>query len=272
MAVNQETVQGTQAELAAALISPVPRIDLPLEVVANVVPRSGEQVIQTGLHVGYNYLTLPDATAPDQTVSYEVLAWVFAAGRDEPVGIVKRTLTYDLAQDPQARARLKAEGLVLINQFTQLAPGNYQIRAVVREKKTGYVGSAYQFFEVPDTKNAKVVSLSSLVLTPAGQAGFSGHNSFKRASEVDVRFLIYNLPKTPEGIVQRVKLMDAQGKVLLDSELALAHAADAADPTVTPQGMRIKVPAARGRYALLVNLRDPKGKIEVERRADLVVD
>jgi hypothetical protein len=73
LAVNQETVGGTSTELAAALTSPIPRFDMPLEVVANVFPKGSEQIIIPGLHVGRNYLTLPEPTASDQTSAYEVL-------------------------------------------------------------------------------------------------------------------------------------------------------------------------------------------------------
>ena len=222
LAANPETIRGTNAELIEALIkSPVPLMDLPLELVANVVPVANEQVTITGLHVGRNYLTLPAPTAADQTAAYDIETYVFSAGRDTPVGGVKRTVTYDLT-NPEQRQKLKKEGAVLlVKEYTQLPPGIYQVRAVVREKTTGLLGSAYQFFVVPDAKDNKTVSMSSIVLTPAGQPAFSGANSFKPGSDVDMRFVIYNMPKDIAGLTQRVKLMPARGdKPLFDLELA----------------------------------------------------
>lgn len=268
LAVNQETVRGTDTELAAALISPVPRLDLPLEVVVNVLPKGAEQVLNAGLHVGRNYLTLPAATATDKKAIYEVVAWVFAAGRDQPVYVIDRAITYDLTV-AQAQQKLKTEGVLYVDPITPLPPGLYQMRAVIREKTTGAIGSSYQFFEVPDTRNSKVVSLSSLLLTATGQDKFNGYYSFKAASEMDLRYVIYNLPKETTGLVQRVKLTDAQGRVLMDSELPLAAGVGQAQ---SPQGTRLNVPKARGRYALVVSLRDAKGKIDIERRADFVVE
>lgn len=271
-AINQETVSGTKTELYAALGSPVPRRELPLEVVANVVPRGEEQVVITGLHIGRNYLTLPAATAAEQTAAYEIMTYVFAAGRDQPVGGVERTVTYDLKL-PEERQKLKTEGAVLlVKEYTQLPPGAYQLRAVVREKATGMLGTSYEFFEIPNLKERKTVSASSLILTPAGQAAFNGRNSFKPGSEVDVRYLLYNLPKEMAGLVQRLKFTDAQGKALFDSELAIAPPAVPADRTQAPQATRFNLPLARGSYALIYTLKDPKGKIDVERRADLVVE
>ncbi|HSP63979.1 MAG TPA: VWA domain-containing protein, partial [Pyrinomonadaceae bacterium] len=272
LAVNQETVGGTITELAAALISPIPRSDLPLEVVANVVPSGSEQVIIPGLHIGRNYLTLPGPTSADQTAVYEIVAWVFAAGRDQAAGVIKRTLTFDLAKDPDARAKLKANGLVFVPaQPLTLPAGAYQLRAVVREKSTGLVGTGYQFFEVPDVGNTKIVSMSSVLLTQAGQTGFNGTNSFKGGTEMDVRFVIYNPPRDIPGLEQRITLLDGQGRTLMFAPLPL-NGPGSGPPAQALQATRITVPIGRGRYAVMVTLQGAKGKIDVERRADFVVE
>ncbi len=275
LAANPETIRGTEAELVQALKSPVAVTALPVDLVANVVPKAatGEQTTQIGLHVGRNYLSLPAATAPDQTATYDILAYVFAAGRDTPVAEFasgNSTLTYDFAKNPDLRQKIKKEGLIVVNEF-KLNPGIYQVRAVVREKSTGTTGSAYQFFEVPDPKDKKTVSMSSILMSATGQTGFSGANSFKPGSDVDVRFLIYNLPKEVTGLVQRVKLMDATGKAWLDSELPLAPPAGS-DRAKVVQGTSFNLPTMRGRYALVVTLKDAKGKVDVERRTDFLID
>ncbi|MBC7910516.1 MAG: VWA domain-containing protein [Pyrinomonadaceae bacterium] len=275
LAANPETIRGTGAELKEALSSPVPVIGLPLELVANVVPTGNEQVTITGLHVGRNYLTLPAPTAADQTAAYDIETYVFSAGRDDAVGGVKRTVTYDLA-NPEQRQKLKKEGAVLlVKEYTQLPPGIYQVRAVVREKATGLVGSAYQFFEVPDTKDRKTVSMSSIVLTPAGQPAFSGANSFKLGSDVDVRFVIYNLPKDVAGLTQRVKLVSAIGdKPQFDMELPILQPTGP-DRAQAAQVMNFTLPTdykLRGRYSVIVTLKDAKGKVDVERRTDFVIE
>lgn len=269
LAINQETVRGTNTELAAALISPVPHVDLPLEVLANVVPKANEQAVIVGLHVGRNYLTLPEASVTDHVAAYELLTWVFAAGKDQAVAVIRHTLNYDVT-DPAVMQKLKTVGVVFVPALPlTLPPGPYQIRAVIREKITGALGSGYQFFEVPDISNTKVVSVSSIVLTAADQAGFNGTNSFRRGAEIDLKYLVYNLPKQIENLTQRVKLIDAKGKLWMDSPLPMVSGSN---PQFAPQGTRLTLPTARGRYAVLVNLSDAKSKIDVERRADLVID
>jgi VWFA-related protein len=270
LAVNQETARGTNAELASSLLSPVPRTDLPLEVVANVGPQGSEQVVLTGLHIGRNYLSLPATNAPEQKASYEVVAWVFQNGQDKPVGVVSRTVSFDLASQPTDRQKLSTGGFTFVPQPFKLGPGQYQIRAVVREQTSGAIGSSYQFFEVPDLADRKAVSLSSLFLTEAGQTGFSGSYGFKPNSEMDVRYILYNPPKDTADLTQRVRLIDAGGTVLMDSPLAFAPAA--AGQATAPQGTRLKVPPRRGRYSLIFNVQDKKGKVDIERRADFVVE
>src|SRR5437879_6389107 len=252
-------------------MSLVPRIDLPLEVIANVVPKGNEQIVIPGLHVGRNYLTLPEPTVADQVATYEILAWVFAAGRDKPVGIIQRTITYDLAKDPEARKKLKANGFVFVpaDPLT-LPPGAYQIRAVVREKTTGSLGTSYQFFEVPDAANTKAASLSSIVITPAGETSFSGTNSFKRGAEIDLRFVIYNLPKDTSALEQKISLMDEHGTTLMSAVLPVSAAG--AVRGQAGQATRLNLPVERGHYSVLVTLNNAKGKLALERRADFVIE
>jgi hypothetical protein len=139
----------------------------------------------------------------------------------------------------------------------------------VREKSTGAVGSAYEFFDVPDLKEAKITSLSSVVLTEAGQNGFTGRNSFKPGSQIDLRFVIYNLPKNPAQLSQRITLVSAKNQSLMDNELPIVPSAG---QQLHPQGTRLTLPTARGKYAVIVKLRDEKGKTDLERRADLVIE
>jgi hypothetical protein len=203
-------------------------------------------------------------------VTFDVLAYVFAAGKDQPVGAVKRTVAFDLAADPSARDRLKADGFVFVPQpFGQLPPGFYQMRAVVRENATGAVGSGYQFFEVPDPSQRKVVSLSSLVLTAPGKPDFTGKNSFRAGTEVDMRFIVYNPPKDVSDVVQHIQVMDSKGVTVLAGNLPMTPAADG---LMAQQGTRLALPKHRGRYGVIVTVSGGKQKLDLERRAEVVVE
>ncbi len=271
LSVNEETVRGTTTEMVAALISPVPRTDLPLQTVANVVPRAGEQSVTVGLRVGQKSLLLPAETDPDQTATYEVVVWVFASGLNQPVGRVERAVAFDFVKDPQARERLRTEGFLFVPLPMQFDPGTYQVRAVVREKRSGRVGSDYQFFEVPDAKNDRMVSASTLLLSPPGQVGVSAHHAFKPGAEIDIRWIIYNAKNQAQTLAQRVRLIDERGKVLMDNPLAVMAATDPSQAHA-PQGTRLKLPRAPGRYSLIISIENDKSGIDIERRADFILE
>ena len=167
------------------------------------------------------------------------------------------------------RGALRRSG-VLVQPLT-LPAGAYQIRAVVREKTTGLMGTGYQFFEVPDVENTKTVSLSSVLLTPTGQTGFNGTNSFKAGTEMDMQFVIYNSPRDISGLEQRVILSDEQGRTLMSAALPV-NGPGSGPSAQAVQATRLRVPATRGRYAVMVTFKGAKGKIDIERRADFVVE
>ncbi|HKY04560.1 MAG TPA: hypothetical protein VJQ56_06705, partial [Blastocatellia bacterium] len=101
---------------------------------------------------------------------------------------------------------------------------------------------------------------------------FDGNNTFKPGEEMEVRYILYNAPKNLQGFTQQVKLIDTNsGKVLFDSPLGIGPA-QAADPAAAPQGTKFKLPPMRGRYALVVTLQGDKGKVDLERRADFVIE
>ena len=86
-----------------------------------------------------------------------------------------------------------------------------------------------------------------------------------------MRYVVYNLPKDISELTQRVQLMDSTGTSLLDSQLPIA-APVGADRTQTPQGTRFNLPLKRGRYAVVITMKDAKGKVDTERRTDLVIE
>jgi len=110
--------------------------------------------------------------------------------------------------------------------------------------------------------------MSSVLLTPAGQTGFNGTHSFKPGAEMDIHFVIYNLAKDVSGLEQRVTMVDEHARTLMSAALPLAT--DTSSQLL--QGTRLGVPTARGRYGLIVTLQGGKGRIDLERRADFVVE
>ena len=111
---------------------------------------------------------------------------------------------------------------------------------------------------------------ASVLVTPAGQTEFNGTNGFKPGSQIDIHFVIYNLPKDTAGLEQRVTLTDQTGATLMFANLPINSSS--AKPGQALQATRLNTPTAHGRYALIVSLHDSKRKIDVETRADFVVE
>jgi hypothetical protein len=99
-----------------------------------------------------------------------------------------------------------------------------------------------------------------------GPTGFDGTNSFTLGTEFDVHFIIYNLPNIATGIEQRL-VTDKRTRRFADGCCAAPG-----NQMQALQRTRIKVPSARGRYAITVTIRDAKNKIDLEPRSDFVVE
>jgi hypothetical protein len=102
---------------------------------------------------------------------------------------------------------------VIYNHKLPLKPGIYQVRVASRDDKSGRVGSASQWIEIPDLSNGRL-TLSSLLIggqrvlssqTKAPGAGeaeqvqFSVDRRFKRDSHLSILTIIYNAARDANG-------------------------------------------------------------------------
>lgn len=100
----------------------------------------------------------------------------------------------DLRLSEAERAQALEDGFSSVTQGT-IAPGAYQLRAVVREPRTGAVGTISQYFEIPRVDN-KRFALSSLFVRKEAEAGSSDASSIKRrlhrSDPLLYRLVVYN--------------------------------------------------------------------------------
>lgn len=95
---------------------------------------------------------------------------------------------------------------VVYNYKVKLQPGLYQVRAAVRDEKSGKVGSSTHWIEVPDLSK-KQLALSSLLLrsTRKGESAnsanpqFSVDHHFTRSGQLSFLMFIYNASKNSTG-------------------------------------------------------------------------
>ena len=91
--------------------------------------------------------------------SFDVVGFVFdSVGRSR--GGISQTVNADLTEETYKRALATGIGYTA---NTQLPPGPYQIRLVIRENETGKMGTVSRYFEVPDLTQ-KQLTMSSILL------------------------------------------------------------------------------------------------------------
>jgi len=175
---------------------------------------------------------------------------------------------------------------VLYNHQVGLAPGLYQVRVAARDARSGRVGGAAQWVEIPDLKSGRL-TLSSLQLgeRPAQAAAANDAANFLGQSSPDRRFtrdshlrfltFIYNAKQGAPGaapdVVLQIQIFRNDQPVVTD-ELR----------KVTPEGQdfsRIAYGAeislwslVAGRYALQVTVIDRVAKTSASQRVNFTVE
>jgi VWFA-related protein len=153
--------------------------------------------------------------------SFDVAGFVFdQLGR--PKGGFSETVNANLT--PEQYRKQLSTGLT-DSAHTELPPGYYQLRLVVRENETGRVGTASKYLEVPDlAKRRMTMSSMFLFAVEPGATGNVGTVPLQAQREIsrkkDLRYvaLIYNA-KVSDGKPQvQTQLVISQGsKVLLQN-------------------------------------------------------
>jgi hypothetical protein len=120
-------------------------------------------LLRVGLHIDGRDLVLGEAAGGKKKLVYSTL--VIVANQDgKPTSREARTFSFDLTSS-QAMELIHLG----VNPSLDLqlpGPGQYQVRAAVRDENSGEVGSAYQIVDVPDFNEPRI-TLSSIDLSSA---------------------------------------------------------------------------------------------------------
>ena len=207
--------------------------------------------------------------------SFDVVGFVFdQVGRSR--GGFSQTVNANLTDQDYQRALLTG---ITYTASTQVPPGYYQVRLVVREAETGRMGTVSRYFEVPDLSN-KNLTMSSILLYEVDSAGknpqqLSAARVISRKQELRYAAVIYNA-KSEGGKPQvRSRLIISQaGKVLFqEPEQPVTTAGSGAGELVRvgQLGMSKVTP---GRYVLTLVTTDTladKKRQTVSRSVDFTV-
>lgn len=273
----------SNAELLTALKSDLPQRDIPASLVVayrNVSP--GTFVLQASMQISRAGLTFADVNGK-QTATVDVAGIIFDQNGKQGTSFNKRiTIGADSnAIDP-------VRNLVFYNYDASLGPGNYQIRAGVRDTKSGRIGSATQSVEIPDISTGRL-ALSSLMLNEHTEADDEEEASEKIgmrkgvaqrfARDARLRFLTYVYNAAPVAANDNEPDLNVDVKILRGNQPILSPAFR---EVVIDRGTNAKsfpyvaeIPLAglqAGEYTLQVTVTDLTTKASATQQITFVVD
>jgi VWFA-related protein len=177
----------------------------------------------------------------------------------------------------------------------KLAPGLYQVRVAAREAKSGRLGSAVQWIEIPDLTKHQI-TMSSLLIAelkaaanksgatgafalaaPAPTVRASTDRRIGRASKLRFVTFVYNASRGPSGVATpdvalKIQLLRG-GKSVLADPLRKVTLKDVADLTRIPYIAEIPLTGLpSGQYVLVVTALDQMTKLSATQQIDFLVN
>jgi VWFA-related protein len=269
--VSDAAEKTPEIELLTALGAAYPRRTIPTALSAGYVNTADQGLLlRATMQI--------DRTALNETSEMKID--VIGAAVDDRGIIVTFKQVLTITPDPAAQNQT-----VVWNQQLKLQPGLYQVRVAVRDRESGYTGSAQQWIEVPDLASGKL-QMSSLFLgerkaTPADERFASPRaiaidvdHRFARTSVLRFQTYVYNAAKgamPPE--------VEIQARVLKSGKTVMSLAA-ARVPTDTTKDL-VRLPywaeialdqLPPGHYTLQVTATDRLTKTAVSQASNFTVE
>lgn len=171
---------------------------------------------------------------------------------------------------------------VIYNYKAKLTPGIYQVRTAVRDEKSGRLGSASQWIEIPDLSTKKL-TLSSLLLRPVRkdvtvtEGQFSVDHHFRRTSQLNFFLFIYNASRntggTPDPSLTAQVEVFRNGKSIVSTPARTLTTSGMQDLQRIPYGGQFPLESLPGgRYELQVTIVDQLSKATVLQRVPFLID
>lgn len=203
------TTASTKQQLATALTSPFAAKDIETRLTSIFATDTANgDYTRAILHIDTKALEIMDGTGDNKKISLDIYAYVF--GPDgAPINQLTKNFPLEFRKD--SLTRLHEKGIIFPMNIPLEKPGAYQLRMAVRDTKSGKIGSASQFIEIPDLKKNKL-TLSGIVVQNmtsaqlrAGQLGDANSTlldtatrTFRRGSILIYNYAIYNA-RTAKG-------------------------------------------------------------------------
>jgi len=246
--------------LREALAADKPALDVRLATEVDYFLGEKEVLAAVHLKIPPSQLDLPDSEQK-QPLEFDVMGEVRTYNRTA-AGSLKDTIR--VKWEGENIARVKTGGVQYSGGF-RLRPGNYLLKMLVRENRTGKVGTFEQALDVPDLA-ARPVTISSVVLgstTRDDKVVPSVTRVFRKDQELYVYFQAYH----PEPVPGMEQPFVSAGLVFFSEtskafETRLQHVRQFADPKTKAADFQLRVPLkdfAPGHYWVQVNVLDHMG-------------
>lgn len=255
--VANSNSKGGEAAIVSALAAPSARTALPTKLSVSFIDVPGSGPVMTAATqmstdvLGYG--------ADGKQPAAIDLAGVVLNDLGKQAGSFKTRLNVT----PSAATATDKNATVQYTHKLPLKPGIYQVRVAARDDKSGRVGSAAQWIEIPDL-GSKKLTLSSLLVGgqfvgsdqgSQDQMVFSVDRRFPEGSQMTFLTMIYNAGAAPKLDSQIVILRGGQRVVA--SPVRAIVIDDKADLARIPYGATVALKTLpKGRYVLRVIVND----------------
>jgi VWFA-related protein len=266
-----------QESIIATATSPLAKRDLDVSgtLQYKFLP-SGRAELDVHLLIDAKTLNFTKSDLNSHQTSLDVVGFVFdEVGRNR--GGFSETVSLNLGA---ADYQFSLTNGLSYSAHTELPPGYYQLRAVVRENPTGRLGSISRYLEVPDLANGRL-TMSSLFLygVEPSESGkppdsMTALRQVSRKHELRYAVVIYNAKLQNGKPAVRSQLIITQNDKVMVQGPELPVESETAGPQLLKVGQLELSKVMPGRYVLTLVVTDPladKKRGSVARRIDFTV-
>ena len=244
-----------EEEIAAAARSPLAKTEIDVNPNVAVNLRGDKSSVDVQMLIGAEKLHFVESPTGTYQTSLDVVAFIFDQTGKRIQGL-SETVNLNLTSAEYHQAMVQG---VPYSGSTQLSPGYYQVRAVVREGSSGNLGTFSKYLEIPDLTKGKL-AMSSVFLFATDAKGTKpalllALRQLNRKQDLRYVAMIYN-PKLKDGKPQlRSQMIISQGNKVLFREPEQAVAVNGNGP-VTKMGQLGLSGVAPGHYVLTLVITD----------------
>ncbi len=233
--------------------------------------RRRNSVLRASLLVDGRDLRLADTDGGKKKLVYSVLLLI--AGEDGSLA-AKDGRTFSIVVTPGQAAELSSAGVRPSLDIKLPGPGQYQIRAAIRDENTGEVGSAYTFVDMPDFNQPRITLSSIELAAPAARrsSGGMGWSEYAAGLPVPFRCEVFGFrtgeqpPHDPRVDVQVMLYREGDRRPNSDTSIVPAPNASLADHYLAGQLETANLPPGDYTMELLAwdRLASPKKQVAVQ--------